>query len=397
MSRFFIASCVFLGLAVPIFVLASTTSGTINSAYKYAWSDQCGWVNFGCDNCDVSITDSAITGYAWSDIFGWINLSPTNGGVLNDSEGNLSGYAWGENMGWVDFSGVTINSSGQFTGTATGDIIGTLNFDCSNCHVSTDWRPASSRTTSNQAGGNSYIPTLPGPTAPTGGFKIKINDGSRYSAKAKIILTLDGGGEAQKMQISNYPDFHDASEMDYQTTASWALLQGDGPKTIYARFLADSGGFSEVVHASVILKTSVPDIAIASLKASYNQDEEVIFSGITEGSLDVIFSWPGHYSQTRSDSRGNWIANLGKLAPGDYKIIIFVQDSLGHAKTKVITARVIFSEAGEKESSIIEKISDIIKSIIRPAEPVSSPTITILEQAPQVLSGRWNLLPVKIK
>src|SRR3989344_4930595 len=83
----------FLGFLGVIFVLvclsffftqlalASETNGTIDATSKYAWGENIGWINFGCDNCDVVITDASITGNAWSTQFGWINLSPTTSGV----------------------------------------------------------------------------------------------------------------------------------------------------------------------------------------------------------------------------------------------------------------------------------------------------------------------------
>jgi hypothetical protein len=116
------------------FVLA----GSILSSYKYAWSNNSGYINFE----DVIVNDNALSGYAWSKNQGWIDFSPTNGGVLN-SNGNLSGYAWGEQLGWIDFNNVSIDTStGKFSGTATGTLIGILTFDCPNfCDVRTDWRP----------------------------------------------------------------------------------------------------------------------------------------------------------------------------------------------------------------------------------------------------------------
>jgi len=128
-------------------VFASETQGTIDSTYKYAWSNQAGWINFNPSNGNIKITDNGITGYAWSENYGWINMAPSQSGVKINSNGTLSGYAWGENLGWINFSGVSINCNGQFKGTASGDIIGILTFDCSNCKVVTDYRPPNCRTT----------------------------------------------------------------------------------------------------------------------------------------------------------------------------------------------------------------------------------------------------------
>lgn len=136
--------------------LASETNGTITSGGNngYSWSNQAGWINFGCSNCGISITDSGITGYAWNNNYGWINMKPTNGGVTVAANGALSGYAWGSSLGWINFSGVSINSLGKFIGQATGAVIGMLTFDCDNCDVRTDYRPANLRmTTATQSSG----------------------------------------------------------------------------------------------------------------------------------------------------------------------------------------------------------------------------------------------------
>jgi hypothetical protein len=142
---------------LPFFASASVTNGTIDSVYKYAWSNNIGWINFAPTGDSSSykglvVTDSTIAGYAWSNEHGWINFGPfvnnTQGGVKNTADGVLSGYAWGQELGWINFAGVSINSSGQFTGKATGDSVGIINFDltkCTDCGVRTDWRPASVR------------------------------------------------------------------------------------------------------------------------------------------------------------------------------------------------------------------------------------------------------------
>ena len=123
----------------------ASDTGTIDSAYRFAWSENAGWINFGATHGNVRITDSAITGYAWSDNYGWINLAPTASGVKNNGEGTLSGYAWGENLGWINFNNVLINTAGKFTGFAHGAISGIINFNCLHCDVRTDWRPRSVR------------------------------------------------------------------------------------------------------------------------------------------------------------------------------------------------------------------------------------------------------------
>ena len=161
----------------PVISYAST--GTIGVTTNAAWSDQTGWVNFAPTNGatyeGVYVSDSALTGSAWSQNYGWINFAPSHGGVTNDGQGHLGGTAWGDNIGWISFSGVTMNTTtGKFSGSATGPVIGTLTFDCSECDVATDWRPASSQssgggsTGSTGSSGSGGVPINPTPTpAPT--------------------------------------------------------------------------------------------------------------------------------------------------------------------------------------------------------------------------------------
>lgn len=262
----------FLILAVLLFaapVFASETDGTIVSGGNagYAWSNQAGWVNFGVANGNIHITDlpaqagAGITGYAWNSNYGWINMAPSNGGITISASGALSGYAWGSSLGWVNFSGVSINSSGKFIGTASGTIMGTLSFDCNNCDVRTDFRPQNFRTTipppSGGGGGGGIIYTPP--TPPEGGFRALINDNAAETNFLAVTLRLFGGPNTVRMAISERADFSGAGQEPYQETKSWTFIGGEGTKTIYVKFYTSSGGASETISDSIIYKIlSVP-------------------------------------------------------------------------------------------------------------------------------------------
>jgi hypothetical protein len=139
---------------------AATATGTIDSIYKYAWSEKTGWISFGATNGNVEVGDSELTGYAWSEKTGWISLNCSNTvscatidyKVANDGNGNLSGYAWGEKTGWINFdpaySQVVISATtGEFSGYAWGEKTGWISFNCSNAstcatvnyNVKTNW------------------------------------------------------------------------------------------------------------------------------------------------------------------------------------------------------------------------------------------------------------------
>ena len=151
----------FLLISPPVF--ASTTDGTIDSTYKYAWGENVGFIDFGSTAGAIHITDSALSGSAYGENIGWINLI----GVTNNNEGTLGGYAWGENVGFIDFSKVTIGTDGVFSGSAYGENIGWITFGTTNNKVVTDWRPRSSRSTSSShSSSGSYTPRVVTPVLP---------------------------------------------------------------------------------------------------------------------------------------------------------------------------------------------------------------------------------------
>jgi len=216
---FFIFLAAFISL--PFFTFASITNGTIDLNYKYAWSDQIGWINFGPTGAGgeykgLTITDSSVTGYAWSNQYGWINFGPfqnnSDGGVKNTSAGVLSGYAWSNNLGWINFSGVNINYEGRFVGTASGDLIGIINFDltkCTDCGVKTDWRPISGRESG--GGGNNYSPTLPEPE--TSKIGDQENNNQESSSKTETKIEDSSIGEVQIPENSQKSEAQNQSDL----------------------------------------------------------------------------------------------------------------------------------------------------------------------------------------
>lgn len=229
-------------------IVYAVGEGNIDPNYKYAWGDQLGWLNFGCDNCHIKITDNGLTGYVWSENFGWINLSPENGGVKNDGQGNLSGYAWGENIGWLDFSGVKINNLGKFQGKIKTENYGIINFDCSYCEVKTNWSASQTK----QDGGtinkavNQIVAFVTGglssPVPSQKNFFIVINNNEPYTFNKIVELTIEGGDfNTYYMAISNFPDFKNASKEPYKKKKTWDLCQdrdkcSTGKYTVYAKF-----------------------------------------------------------------------------------------------------------------------------------------------------------------
>lgn len=401
-------------------VSASSTDGTADSSYKYAWSENTGWINFGAAEGNVHITDSALTGYAWSENYGWINLNPETSGVKNNGEGDLSGYGWSESLGWINFSGVSINSGGEFSGyAAVSRDSGKISFNCINTNscgasdfkVKTDWRPRSVR------GGGSlpsaaYSPPAPGPG---GDFSVLIQGGAKYANSRNVALKLNGGTDARKMSISNTGDFIDASQEDYQTQKEWDICSKSGGLVkfpscpdrnyaVYAKFYTLYGQPSSVVSSAIILDTAAPEIKITNIKDYYSFAEDVILLGeTTEAGAEIILYWDKKYGLIHADEQGKLTINLGKMPAGKYQLELAPADLAGNKGNSLIVNLIInpAAEAPEAVSgkSIIEKMPEILKPLIpefmKPKKEgeKSEEMIVIPEKAPLVMRGQWKLLP----
>ncbi len=245
---------------IPAF--ASITDGTIiSSPSKFAWGAKIGWINFGASNGNVRITDSAVTGRVWSDLYGWIYLASTRSSVSNTSAGVLSGNAWGTNLGWIDFSGVTINSDGEFTGQAAGNSnTGVINFSCAHCFIKTDWRPA--RVRPGIAGGGGLSPQAESP--PTSAGSILINSGALYTSSTLVNITLKVGLDIAYAWVSDDPQFfHNAFRVLFTPTTTEKIIPltlsvGEGVKTVYAKFCTQWGHCGDLLSATIVYSLQPP-------------------------------------------------------------------------------------------------------------------------------------------
>ncbi|MEK7673720.1 MAG: carboxypeptidase-like regulatory domain-containing protein [Patescibacteria group bacterium] len=253
-------------LAILSFSVANVvfaTDGVIDNAYKFAWGDYTGWVNFNPSNGNVRVSDAEITGFSWSESMGWIKLNPTNAGVKNDGQGNLSGKAWGENLGWIDFSNVKINGgNGDFSGFAVAEKYGKINFDCSTCKVRTTWRPTAPVVASPSGGGGGGGSSGGGGVVilgntPQGNFSVLINNGALITSSTKVALKFNGGFNPTKMAVSNFSDLRDAIQENYKETKEWVLPVGFGLKTVYVKYYSSSGASSPVVSDDIVYSPSL--------------------------------------------------------------------------------------------------------------------------------------------
>jgi FtsP/CotA-like multicopper oxidase with cupredoxin domain len=105
---------------------------------------------------------------------------------------------------------------------------------------------------------------------------VKINGGAPATNSANVNLTLSAatsisGGTITGMQFSNDGTTYSAQE-GYATTKSWQLLPGDGPKTVYVKFIETNlvGTITyPPVSANIVLDTVAPATTASPIPGSY--------------------------------------------------------------------------------------------------------------------------------
>jgi hypothetical protein len=102
-------------------------------------------------------------------------------------------------------------------------------------------------------------------TGPTG-TSITINSGASYTNEVNVELTLTATDEWMpiEMIISNEASFTGANWESFSTTKSWALVSGDGSKTVYAKFRDGGSNESTTESDAITLDTAPPTVEVTS-------------------------------------------------------------------------------------------------------------------------------------
>lgn len=424
-------------------VFASSTDGTIDSTYKYAWNENAGLINFGATQGNVHITDSGLTGYAWSENTGWINLNPASSGVVNDGEGNLSGYGWSQNMGWINFAptngGVTIDSNGEFSGSAFGESIGWIFFN-DTYKVVTDWRPQSARpacnnaldddsdglvdypadlgceslTDDNEINPSGLPPSIynpPTPPAPTpeapAGFNISINSGNEYTNKKEVVLKLSGGPDAKKMAISNFSDFRGASQIPFQEEISWELDQAETENeyTVYAKFYTRYGQPSDVISDTIILDdiSPQPPIIIYPSNGSVVKIDKPSFAGTAEKQSQITLELlSGQKTLSNAtlllDKEGKWSYSIPMpLADGNYQLKVYAKDEAENISKTAISNFSIQTFVWPTEPAATQETEPKAEPSAEPTveEPTNQPSAVPATEEPAIPQAQPSAEPTE--
>jgi hypothetical protein len=250
---------------------------------------------------------------------------------VNSSQITVSNFTDSTTTAWTSYyyTVTAVDSSGNESATATEIQVcsttsvsnGTVASDCSvicdsGYTLTSDGHSCVASSVSSGGGGSEFVGS------------IIINNNTSQTASRSVTLQLSASG-ATHMAISNSSDFAGISWEDYVASKSWTLPEGDGLKTVYAKFKNSSGVVSQVASDSIMLDTS----------GEVSTQETVDTSG-----ADVN---PGSYYN-------------GALirAVNDYKVYVIKDDF----KRWILSAD-IFSFYGHLSFAVVKEVSsDIVNS-----------------------------------
>lgn len=211
-------------------------------------------------------------------------------------------------------------------------------------------------------------------TAPPSSTTVVINGNAAQVNTPSVTLTLyagDAGTGVHGMLIGNDAGFTDAAWEPFSGTRAWTLPDGDGAKTVYARFKDAAGNETQAVSDSILLNTSGPAVGgtidtgfgtngkaylhVGSISAflfsvAVQADEKIVAGGYSyggstpqflvvrfnsNGSLDTSFGGTGMVSTSFGGSSGSGIAALA-IQP-DGKIVAAGNNATGFGAARYNT------------------------------------------------------------
>jgi len=138
--------------------------------------------------------------------------------------------------------------------------------------------------------GSGTAGTYPAPSEPESGeFEVVINNNDPTTETADVVLTLDGGPDAEMMSVSNTADFSGAGQEPYSTTKQWELCEtdcADGTYTVYVKYFNETGQATEVITDEINYQAAVQEPVIEPeeipTEEIASEDESAVESPVEE-------------------------------------------------------------------------------------------------------------------
>ena len=249
------------------------------------------------------------------------------------------------------------------------------------------------------SGGGGFIPPTPpqvapdpSPEHPEVSKSLIINNNNAYANSSKVILTLSAQNAFQ-MAISNSADFAGVSWEDYNISKNWNLTEGEGKKTVHAKFRSVSGGVSKVVSDSIIFDITAP-VNVSSLKAepknkkielSWLNPKDADFAGVKINRSRESYALNPNEGEVIYDGSRDFFIDTNLENKIAYFYTVFSYDQAGNYSSGAIIFAIPQSSP---DSKIIPEIPIIPGETIPEISPEISPEIPpeiipIIPQPPQ--------------
>ncbi len=319
--------------------------------------------------------------------------TPTYSGTATDTQSNVNAaeyrYKLSSSMTWSAWANVALFTPARsvlFTFTLPALADGTYNIEARSRDAAGNWDPT-------PAPDMLTIDTR----APTG--TVTINNGAAYTNSAAVTLTLtcsDASG-CSEMKISN--DGSSWSTFAYSATKAWTLTQGDGTKTVYAKFKDRAGNWMATpVTDTIVLDTTPPTVAI-------NSPPTPAAGSWQRQNFPVGYSVTDNIAPTQCNlfttEDGISFINIGPIQCGTgLQVGITVGASAGNScRTQgsnrcgaVIWARDAAGNTGTGWRAFsIDWTAPTLSVTHLPASPITTDTVTVTATAPDAMSGLRNV------
>jgi parallel beta-helix repeat protein len=211
--------------------------------------------------------------------------------------------------------------------------------------------------------------------APAG--SVSINGGATYTASASVTLTLsatDATSGMYQMMTSDSADFSGASWESYSATKSWILPEGDGTKTVYAKYKDSAGLVSSTYSDAIILDTTNPAVssvtpannAVLTTAPSYVRAvlSDNIAVSLTGSTVTVTKAGdPVEGSVSSSGSNTLIFTPSSLFANGVYTVTVVPVDNAGHSgATSTTTFTVNVTDTAGPTVTIVNPAQGSVKS-----------------------------------
>ena len=139
--------------------------------------------------------------------------------------------------------------------------------------------------------------------APQGTLAIKNIGAYAGSRDVTLLVSAKEGSDIKEMMISDDPEMTKGAWEPYAASRAWQLTEGDGEKTIYAKFKDDVGNVSPLVSVTTTLDTTRPTDPVIS-----NIPRRVAAAITSEKIVISTPSTDAHFKsyQARGGAYANW-------------------------------------------------------------------------------------------